>query len=102
MTMIQIICCCYLASSGDMMEVADSLKALASPSSCFTLPMVGVMGSDLTGTGRVSAVTTRVSAFTCGTWFVNSAGYNIMILQEVNVQVSIAGISPCWRPWARL
>ena len=62
--------CWYLASSGDMMEVADSLKALASPSSCFTRPMVGVMGRDLTGTGRVSAVTTRVSAFTWDTRFV--------------------------------
>ena len=33
-------------------------------SSCFTLATVGVIGSVLTGTGLVSAVTTRVSAFT--------------------------------------
>ena len=33
-------------------------------SSCFTLATVGVIGSVLTGTGLVSVVTTRVSAFT--------------------------------------
>ena len=53
----------HLASSGDMMAVV----AVFSPagSSCFTLATVGVIGNVLTGTCRVSAVTTLVSAFTC-------------------------------------
>ena len=49
------------------MEVALlSLKAaaLSDVSSCFTRPMVGVMGRDLTGTCLVSADTILVSAFT--------------------------------------
>lgn len=46
------------------MAVALSLKPLSPESSCLTLPMVGVMGRDFTGTGLVSAVTVRVSALT--------------------------------------
>lgn len=46
------------------MAVALNLKPLSPVSSCLTLPMVGVIGRDFTGTGRVSAVTIRVSALT--------------------------------------
>ena len=46
------------------MAVALNLKPLSPVSSCLTLPIVGVIGRDFTGTGRVSAVTIRVSALT--------------------------------------
>ena len=53
------------------MAVALSLKPLSPESSCLTLPMVGVMGRDFTGTGLVSAVTVRVSALTCNYFQIN-------------------------------
>ena len=49
-----------------MMEV-DIFKPLSAVNSCLTLPIVGVIGKDLIGTGLVSAVTVLVSAFTCNT-----------------------------------
>ena len=74
-----------------------AVVAVFSPagSSCFTLATVGVIGNVLTGTCRVSAVTTLVSAFTCskcvraGNFFDNSVFTLLEVLGEVVTLVTV-------------
>ena len=75
-----------------------AVVAVFSPagSSCFTLATVGVIGNVLTGTCRVSAVTTLVSAFTCskcvraGNFFDNFVFTLLEVLGEEVTLVTVA------------